>query len=411
MRTYEKKTFPRTTRNLAEMLEKGTITFENSVQRNYVWKNTEKDNRQSMLIDSILRGFPIPAMYCNCVTSGEKKIYSFLDGKQRGITIIRFTKDEFALVGIPTFEDEDGNEVDLNGKKFSELPEKFQEVIKTFTFNVFYFEDMSDDDVEEMFARLNNGKPLSQIELTRVHSKSFDTIREIGQHEIFNEMLTETTRAGYGNEDIVIKTWIMLYADNPILDTKDVRPIMKETEITAEQKAEIEAVLNKVKEVHDNIHNVVEDKKLADKIAKRIYTKTHLLSIVPFIQMAIYEERELDDITNWLVKFFNGGKKCAISEDYVNHCSSGSGHAISVKIRNKALLDSYVDFFGEIDTKEETATDVEVKEEAPAEVETESEEILVEEVIDTETEVSEEVATEIVAEEEVNDELTEETVA
>lgn len=60
MRTYERKSFPRTARELTTMWERNKLTFDNAVQRSFVWKNTARDNRMSMLIDSMMRGLPIP---------------------------------------------------------------------------------------------------------------------------------------------------------------------------------------------------------------------------------------------------------------------------------------------------------------------------------------------------------------
>ena len=83
MRIYERKSFPRMSRDLKSMYDKGNLSFDNAVQRSFVWKNTTRDNRMSMLIDSMLRGFPIPPMYCNCIfTDAKNKLYDFLDGQQ-----------------------------------------------------------------------------------------------------------------------------------------------------------------------------------------------------------------------------------------------------------------------------------------------------------------------------------------
>ncbi len=90
----------------------------------------------SMLIDSMMRGFPIPAMYCNCIFVDIKsKMYDFLDGKQRTLIIVKFLSDEFSLINIPTFEEEDGNEID-----YSQLTEEYQDRIRTYSLIVYYYE-------------------------------------------------------------------------------------------------------------------------------------------------------------------------------------------------------------------------------------------------------------------------------
>ena len=89
MRIYEKKNFPRTARDFAKMMEKGTLSFDNAVQRSFVWKNTTKDNRMSMLIDTMIRGFCVPPLFCNCIfVDATNKVYDFVDGIQRVLTVI-----------------------------------------------------------------------------------------------------------------------------------------------------------------------------------------------------------------------------------------------------------------------------------------------------------------------------------
>lgn len=243
MKTYERKSFPRTARDLKVMSEKGSLSFDNAVQRSFVWKNTSKDNRMSMLIDSMMRGFPVPAMYCNCIYEDVKsKIYDFLDGKQRVTTIVKFLKDEFPLVNIPTFEDEEGNEQDFNGLVYSQLPEEVQDTIKTYSLTVYYYENMDQEDAEEMFRRLNNGKSLTAIELTRANAASGDKIRRMASHDLFDLALSEKSLASYANEDVVIKTWVLLYSDKKSFETKHIRPIMKESIITEDQVEEINKI-------------------------------------------------------------------------------------------------------------------------------------------------------------------------
>jgi uncharacterized protein with ParB-like and HNH nuclease domain len=68
-------------KQLTKMIERGTINFDNAVQRGYVWDN----NRKSLLIHSMIEGYPIPAFYAAKNDNG----YDMLDGKQRLNTIAR----------------------------------------------------------------------------------------------------------------------------------------------------------------------------------------------------------------------------------------------------------------------------------------------------------------------------------
>lgn len=342
MKTYERKSFPRTARDLKVMSEKGSLSFDNAVQRSFVWKNTSKDNRMSMLIDSMMRGFPVPAMYCNCIYEDVKsKIYDFLDGKQRVTTIVKFLKDEFPLVNIPTFEDEEGNEQDFNGLVYSQLPEEVQDTIKTYSLTVYYYENMDQEDAEEMFRRLNNGKSLTAIELTRANAASGDKIRRMASHDLFDLALSEKSLASYANEDVVIKTWVLLYSDKKSFETKHIRPIMKESIITEDQVEEI----NKIYDTFLNICKGLKEEK--SKVAKKILGKNHLISLMSIIQKAVRENMDLEIVKEWVVDFFETGTRDISVNDRYNEFAKGRIAVTeeAVNIRTRILNDSFSEFF------------------------------------------------------------------
>lgn len=304
MKTYERKSFPRTARDLKVMYEKGNLSFDNAVQRSFVWKNTTKDNRMSMLIDSMIRGLPVPPMYCNCIfTDIRNKIYDFLDGKQRTMTIIKFINDEFSLMNIPTFEDDDGTEIDLNGKSYSQLPEEYQDRIKTYSLTVYYYDNMEQDDAIEMFRRLNNGKAPTAIELTRANAESINEIIKLGSHELFKIALSERSLAGYANEDIVIKTWILLYSDKKSFETKSVRPIMKEVNISEEQVEKI----SKIFDMYVDAYNILLNEK-ERKVARKLLNKTNMLSLMSVLKKASDGNIKERIIKDWIISFFGREK-------------------------------------------------------------------------------------------------------
>lgn len=319
MKTYERKSFPRMARDLKVMSERGNLSFDNAVQRSFVWKNTVKDNRMSMLIDSMIRGLPIPPMYCNCIFEDVKnKVYDFLDGKQRTTTIIKFLNDEFALVNIPVFEEEDGTEVDLNGKIYSQLPEEYQDRIKTYSLIVYYYENMDQEDAIEMFRRLNNGKSPTAIELTRANAESISDIIKLGGHELFKIALSERSLAGYANEDIVIKTWILLYGNKKSFETKSVRPIMKDTNISVDQVEEI----NKIFDMYIEVYNILLDEK-ERKVARKLLNKTNMISLMSIFKKAIDDDIKERIIKDWICSFFGNKKGNGSTHEKYNEIIKG----------------------------------------------------------------------------------------
>lgn len=62
-------------------------------QRNDVWQNPDK----SHLIESILRGIPIPSIY---LAEEEEGKYVVIDGQQRINSIVRYLDSKFGLSGL-----------------------------------------------------------------------------------------------------------------------------------------------------------------------------------------------------------------------------------------------------------------------------------------------------------------------
>lgn len=337
-----------TAKSLAKRVEKGEVTTENAVQRGFVWDI----DKQSLLIHSMLTGYPIPPFFM----SKNDNVYSLLDGKQRATTVKRFLNDEFALKNIPEIEHEVTTEVDgestttteildINGKKFSELPEDIQDTIKDYSFNMVYFDGITDDEVSEMFCRLNNGKPLTTFEITRVKMKSLEAVHEIAKHEIFGAALTESAINKGIDAEVVIKSWLLMNEPNCSFDRKSLNAVAPNIDITDEQKAELETAYTRILDSYNWIKVNTFDLKLANKIAKRIVTRTHLISIVPFAIQSVDDGVSVDKFAKWLMTFYGGTRHVSISDDYSSAARDNTGSNASIRCRNTALANSYNAFF------------------------------------------------------------------
>ena len=128
--------------SLTDLVKSGAIDLSPKYQRRYRWDIP----RKSKLIESLLMNVPVPPIFLNEDTYGT---YSVIDGKQRLTAISEFMSNDLILTGLEVFSD-------INGKRFSDLPSKFQSVIRTRpTLRAIIVLRQSDEDVKfEVFQRL-----------------------------------------------------------------------------------------------------------------------------------------------------------------------------------------------------------------------------------------------------------------
>jgi len=106
-------------------IEKGEIELNPDFQRAFVWDLT----KQSRLIESILIRIPLPAFY---IDATDKISWNVVDGLQRLTTINNYCrKQAFPLKGLQFL-------VELEGKKFDDLPQEYKVLIEDDTVLLFY---------------------------------------------------------------------------------------------------------------------------------------------------------------------------------------------------------------------------------------------------------------------------------
>ena len=320
-----------TIKTLKKKIEKGEITFENAVQRGLVWD----DERKSYLIDTILQGYVIPPLYAKRSDTG---VYDMLDGKQRSNAIVDFITGKYALTGMS-----DGME-EYEGMTFEQLDEEDQDAILDFNLSIKYFDGISDDEVKELFFRLNNGKPLTNFEQVKAKCKSLDiAYKIIAENDIFDEEKTGKKMSTDKKLELVFKSWVMLFAENPCLEKKSLNPIMMDVRITDEQIAEMNMAFERVYEAFKYIKEISteETAKTDEKVRKRIITPTHLLSVLPFAKRSIEEERDVKSFALWLRSFYNGTRRASTDDTYNDNSSRGSAKIDSIRKRLDCLARSY----------------------------------------------------------------------
>lgn len=183
-------------RQILASMKKGNISLEYPIQRpSGVWKPLQ----QSYLIHSLMAGFPIPPLYHlkaeGTDAEGEvKDIRYVLDGKQRLSTIQSFVDEQWALDDYtpPVTLELTDSTYEVAGRKFSELDEELQFAILSRTISNFTFDsnDTTDEEVEDLFFRMNSGSVLSaqQKAKGKMGVKWATRLNELGEHIFFKEL-------------------------------------------------------------------------------------------------------------------------------------------------------------------------------------------------------------------------------
>jgi hypothetical protein len=114
-------------------------------QRRSIWTQQAK----VVLIDTILRQLPIPKIYIRTLIdpATRKAFREVVDGQQRLRAIIEFGDDKFTLSRRAR---------EFSGLRYSTLPEELQETFLTYAIAVDQLINATNDDVLEIFARLNS---------------------------------------------------------------------------------------------------------------------------------------------------------------------------------------------------------------------------------------------------------------
>lgn len=147
----------------------GTLELNPNFQRRSVWKKGAK----SFLIDTILRGFPVPIIFLRDKKTDLRTLKSkrdVVDGQQRIRTLLSFVDHTLLPDYDPQRDDFEINKThnkDLGGKRFAQLSLENKQRILDYQFSVHSFPTDTDDRmILQIFARMNaTGVKLNAQEL------------------------------------------------------------------------------------------------------------------------------------------------------------------------------------------------------------------------------------------------------
>ena len=158
-------------------------------QRPAVWSNSQKQ----LLIDTILRDYDVPKLYWRRLP-GEPARYDVVDGQQRLRAVWSFFDGEFALPK----ESEPVDGLPSLGCDTRNLPDDLRMRFDIYALDIVILEETDDDEVREMFLRLQNGTSLkAQEKRNAMPGKMREFVKGLTGHTLFKNVGFANARLNY----------------------------------------------------------------------------------------------------------------------------------------------------------------------------------------------------------------------
>ncbi len=205
--------------------------FEASYQRK---SNVWAEDKKAFLIDSILKNYPVPAIFMRpIVDENGKTKYDIIDGKQRLQAIISFIEGKVPLTTYfaeDRFLDEEGRQLAENiaGKRFEDIKreKKSGDYVKqfwTYTLQIEYLYEDDLDLISSVFDRLNrNGEPLNAQELRNAKYSTtplLKLIQNLSEMSYLKDKLERLKIERMEDEEFVSELFFLVLNERPLDST------------------------------------------------------------------------------------------------------------------------------------------------------------------------------------------------
>ncbi len=255
-------------------------------QRPSVWSQAQKQ----LLIDTILRGYDIPKFYWRQVGTKPDR-YDVVDGQQRLRAIWEFQEGKYTL---PKMADDIEDEK-VAGLRYAELPVDLRIHFDTYPLDVVLLTDTDEDEVREMFLRLQNGTSLKAQEKRNAmpgNMRAF--IKGLAGHPFFNN-------CGFANSRF---TFDLVAAQMMLIELKGGPCNVKNANLNSMYEEEVGFDPNGVK--------AKKIKRVLDYLLKAFPTKTpelerysvvSLYAIVSYLLESYVVQNRYTEIAQWFIDF------------------------------------------------------------------------------------------------------------
>lgn len=302
-------------------------------QRTEVWKQEQKQ----MLLDSILREIDIPKIYLRRISNSKFK-YEIIDGQQRMRAIWDFLNNVFPLSEEAVQLFIDNEQFIIAEKTYDELDATVQlERIHKYNLDVVIIQDASEDEIADLFHRLNNGSPLTTAEVRNAMPGVMkNTIKELAQHSFFTKVSFTKKRFIH---DQVCAQMMMLELNKGLADTRD-RQLSK---MYSDYKKSVpKTAVENVTSTLDTMNKIFIDK---SRLLNRAQTINLYLLISYLRKTTNLAKRSYSKILNW---YLHSEPKRRKSKEYKLYMTSSSSSRAAIEGRFRILMVDFLEEFASL---------------------------------------------------------------
>lgn len=326
---------PITVETVLSRLEKKKYNLEHPLQRKAgQWTKQQ----QSLLIASLLQGYPINPIYV-LIEEGskrweEKGRIAILDGLQRITTIRDYCEDKFAIHRNFQTIDINGDKVEIKGKKFSKLPEEYQEKIKDTDLTFLEITDYTEENLKELFYRQNNGSPLSKCQkaTSKMDYETLEKLKVLAGNSFWGKTaLTAGIKKKDDEREILIEVMALIH-DGDDVGSFNQKYLYDDFTERIQGTTDFDNYCKEIKGIFTAMNMHFRNK---EKVMRKIN--------IPMIIYGAYKAKEtkgadyMTEYAEWLKEFFANYDD---NEDYKQYCQNGSSQKVNVLGRKKYFDDA-----------------------------------------------------------------------
>lgn len=321
--SMEFKTVSRSVESVMKDVQKGKISLQLDIQRPVGAYSTFG---KSMVIDSLLRNYPLGIIYIVVEENEEgKKVKYIVDGNQRIGNLRNFI---LKMDGIKNYKLSaaldpliiDGVTYEIAGKKYDALDEEVKSALSDAALTICEISNYTREELNDFYIRINSGKALNAVQklLPIMSVDLLNDIQELTDNPFFEKVLTKRQLITSTDVSTILEV-LMLMEFSPECPFDSLRNTDKIKYITNANENINEENVIAIAEALD---------KLNEHYTKRVKVTKTLLSLMIFGVCKVQkEQRDLTKYFEWLDNFLATYKE---DEEFMQFCKQGTANSANV---------------------------------------------------------------------------------